>query len=45
LGDQGIDAIKMELREIGYEEVEWIQLAQKSLVGDLKNTVMGFLVP
>jgi hypothetical protein len=28
LEDQGVDGIKMDLREIGWEGVEWIQLAQ-----------------
>jgi alpha-glucosidase (family GH31 glycosyl hydrolase) len=28
LKDQGIDGIKMDLREIGWGDVEWIHLAQ-----------------
>jgi hypothetical protein len=28
LGDQGIDGIRMDLRDIGWGSVEWIQLAQ-----------------
>jgi hypothetical protein len=28
LGRQGIDGIRMDLREIGWKDVEWVQLTQ-----------------
>jgi hypothetical protein len=28
LGRPGIDGIRMDLREIGWEDVEWVQLTQ-----------------
>jgi hypothetical protein len=41
-----VDNIKMDLREIGWEGMGWIDLAQdKDQWGALVNTVMNFRVP
>jgi hypothetical protein len=45
-GRRWVDNIKMDLKEIGWDEMDWIDLAQdrdqwKALV----NTVMNLLVP
>jgi hypothetical protein len=41
-----VDNIKMDLREIGWDGVDWIQLAQdKDQWRGLVNTVMNLLVP
>jgi hypothetical protein len=40
------DNIRMELRETGWEDVEWIRLAQdRNQWRGLVNTVMNILVP
>jgi hypothetical protein len=45
LEDQGIDGIRMDLREIGWGSVEWIQLAQdKERWRALVNTVMNLRI-
>jgi hypothetical protein len=45
LEDQGVDGIKMELREIGWGCVEWIQLAQdRDRWRAVVNAVMNLLV-
>jgi hypothetical protein len=42
----GEDSIKMDLREIGWGEMDWIDLAQgRDQWRALLNTVMKFLVP
>jgi hypothetical protein len=41
-----MDNIKMDVREIGWDGVDWIELAQdKDQWRDLVNTVMNFRVP
>jgi hypothetical protein len=43
--DQGIDGIRMDLRETGWDSVEWVQLAQdRDRWQPLVNTVMNFRV-
>jgi hypothetical protein len=38
--------IKMDLREIGWDDMDWIDVAQdRDNWGALVNTVMNFLVP
>jgi hypothetical protein len=45
LEDQGVDGIRMGLREIGWEGVKWIQLAQdRDLWRAVLNTVMNLRV-
>jgi hypothetical protein len=45
LGDQGVDGIRMDLREIGWGSVEWIQLAKaRGQWRSLVNTVMNLIV-
>jgi CRISPR/Cas system-associated protein Cas7 (RAMP superfamily) len=45
LKDQGIDGIRMDLREIGLESVDWIYLAQdRDRWQALVNTVMDLQV-
>jgi hypothetical protein len=45
LKDQGADGITMDLREIGWGSVDWMQLAQdRDRWRDLVNTVMNFRV-
>jgi hypothetical protein len=45
LKDQGVDGIKMVLREIGAGGVEWFHLAQdRDRWGAVVNTVMNFRV-
>jgi hypothetical protein len=45
LKDQSIDGIKMDLKEIGREGVEWIHLAQdRNQWCTLVNTVMNLCV-
>jgi hypothetical protein len=41
-----VDNIKMDLREIGWDGMEWIELAQdRDQWRDLVNTVMNLRVP
>jgi hypothetical protein len=41
-----VDNIKMDLRDIGWDAVDWIDLAQnRDQWGALVNTVMNFRVP
>jgi hypothetical protein len=43
---RGEDNIKMDLREIGFEDVDWIHLAQdRDRWRALVNTVMNLRVP
>jgi hypothetical protein len=45
LEDQGVDGIRMNLREIGWGSVDWIQLAQdRDRWRVLVNTVMNLWV-
>jgi hypothetical protein len=45
MGDQGADGIRMDLREIGWGSVDWIQLAQdRDRWRTLVNTVMNLRV-
>jgi hypothetical protein len=46
LEDRGVDGIGMDLREIGWGSVDWIQLAQdRGRWRALVNTVMNLPVP
>jgi hypothetical protein len=41
-----VDNIKMDLRDIGWGGIDWIDLAQdRDQCGDLVNTTMNFRVP
>jgi hypothetical protein len=41
-----VDNIKIHLREIGWDGVEWIDMAQdRDQWRDLVNTIMNFRVP
>jgi hypothetical protein len=41
-----VDSIKMDLKEIGWDGVDWINLAQvRNQRRDLVNTAMNLLVP
>jgi hypothetical protein len=41
-----VDNIKMDLREIGWDDIDWIELAQdRDQWGALANTVMNLRVP
>jgi hypothetical protein len=43
--DQGVDGIRMDLREIGWGTVEWIHLAQdRDRWRAVVNTVMNLLL-
>jgi hypothetical protein len=45
LEDQGVDGIRMDLREIGWGSVDWIQLAQdRDRWRAIVNTVMNLRV-
>jgi hypothetical protein len=40
------DSIRMDLREVGWEVVDWIHLAKdRDCLQDLVNTVTNFQVP
>jgi hypothetical protein len=45
LKDQGVDVIRMDLSEMGWRGMDWIQLAQdRCLWRPLVNTVMNLWV-
>jgi hypothetical protein len=44
--DAGVDNVKMDLREIGWDDMDWIDLAQdRDQWRALENTVMNLRVP
>jgi hypothetical protein len=40
-----VDNIKMDLREIGWDGIDWIDLQDRDQSRDLVNTVMNLWVP